>query len=354
MGEGLEKCSLPLSLGCVEGNREVLVGKTDESPPSVPVGESLPLDGLEDGSNPGEEDSSPDSDFIFCAEVAPTYRHEGRGGRAGRNRRSKFPQPSPAPIWVRAGEYRLASCWREWALRHMGISPLQIAVDLFSRKGLGACAIEIDRAQNAFAFDWSKLNQELPDSYLWANPPFAMMHRVLGKIALEECRVILVAPIWEEKSWWPVLKRMTSHSVVLPGGYSPFYGAILLNLLPPPKWRVMVCVIDSTKGKFPPPPPRLGKFLVAESRGWGPEHLKCTPMDPKGGERSDPSSSMGGEQRPLPPFHLLRVGLRASPSGHKRPQEVCPPGLTSSTPPTWRLLQGEWKAPLLALEVGLI
>ena len=205
--------SLPLPLGCSEGSKEIEEPGIDNSPQIALVGESHPPHDPGDRSNPREVnlDSDYDSDSSAC--IAPTYLDswEAQGKKSGKRHRRVPPSTSPAPIWVRAGEYRLAPCWREWALRGLGLPPQQIAIDLFSRKGFGACASAIDRSQNAFAFDWSKLGQGVGDKYLWANPPFGVMHRVLAKIALEECKVVVVVPQWEEASWWPMFLGMVSH-----------------------------------------------------------------------------------------------------------------------------------------------
>lgn len=178
-----------------------------------------------------------------------------------------------APIWMRAGEFRLAPCWREWALHRLGVTPQQIRVDLFSKHGEGACALSIDRAQNAFSFDWADLCKG-GDDYLWANPPFQALPRVLAKISQEPCRVILVCPVWEEEKWWDLVQKMTSNRVYLPQRKNLYYGAVKVDMLPPPQWRTMVCVVDSTGGGFPPPSPRMTKVLQQEAKHYGMDHLR--------------------------------------------------------------------------------
>lgn len=241
MGEGLENCSLPLSLGCVEGIGEVDVAKSDDSPLNAVVGESVPLDGLDDRSNPKED--------VFISAPTNLDFDEGMGKKGKGKRKSPISQPSPALIGKRASQCCLAPYWREWALRHLGLSPQQIAIDLFPCKGLEACANVIEGSRDVFAFDWSKLCQGSPGNYLWANPPFGSMHRVVEKIALEECKVVLVTPVWEETSWWPILKKMAARSGGLPRGEHLFHDSLTLNLLPSPRWRAMVWVIDGSEGR---------------------------------------------------------------------------------------------------------
>jgi hypothetical protein len=57
------------------------------------------------------------------------------------------------------------------------------------------------RAQfhNAFSKDWSTL----PPMY--ANPPFSLLGRVLQKIITERPSIMLIAPEWPSRPWWPLL-----------------------------------------------------------------------------------------------------------------------------------------------------
>jgi hypothetical protein len=56
-------------------------------------------------------------------------------------------------------------------------------------------------AQNAFAQDWrGQLN--------YANPPWALIPRVLALAEQQGARVVLVAPWWPSALWWPMLQRL--------------------------------------------------------------------------------------------------------------------------------------------------
>jgi hypothetical protein len=52
---------------------------------------------------------------------------------------------------------------------------------------------------NAFSRDWSAL----PPMY--ANPPFSLLGRVLQKIVAERPSILLIAPEWPSRPWWPLL-----------------------------------------------------------------------------------------------------------------------------------------------------
>lgn len=175
-------------------------------------------------------------------------------------------------------EYRLAPCWREWALARLGVDPRDVKVDLFAQVGDRASCYAIDRSENAFAFDWSRLCEN-EGEVLWANPPFQIMSKVLGKIKRDPCRVVLLYPVWEEAKWWETLQSMIVVSVYLPKGECLFNGSVRKDMLPPPKWRAMVCVVDTRDKKVSPPSPRLGKVLNQECEGLGLRELKqmCGP-----------------------------------------------------------------------------
>jgi hypothetical protein len=50
---------------------------------------------------------------------------------------------------------------------------------------------------DAFTFSWQKLvNKE--DEFLWANPPFYMMEKVVAKIWQEPSRLVLCLPEWQD------------------------------------------------------------------------------------------------------------------------------------------------------------
>ena len=51
----------------------------------------------------------------------------------------------------------------------------------------------------------------------WANPPFALISRVLQKVRIEETTVVLVAPLWPAQPWFASLMGMLAGvPIILP------------------------------------------------------------------------------------------------------------------------------------------
>ena len=53
---------------------------------------------------------------------------------------------------------------------------------------------------NAFYYRWRDGD--------YAFPPFSIIDKVLNKVRLDKCSIILVAPKWENQHWFPILKEM--------------------------------------------------------------------------------------------------------------------------------------------------
>jgi hypothetical protein len=105
-------------------------------------------------------------------------------------------------------------CQTEWTLSHRVLAPLWQAwgrpsVDLFAtrfnhRLPLFVSPVEDPRAWavDALSFSWKGL-----DAY--AFPPLALLHRVLLKARLDQPRLILVAPYWPARPWFPLLLELS-------------------------------------------------------------------------------------------------------------------------------------------------
>ena len=57
---------------------------------------------------------------------------------------------------------------------------------------------------DALSFPWTGL-------FTYVFPPISLLYRVLGKIEREQCRVLLIAPLWPRKPWFPSLLRLFYH-----------------------------------------------------------------------------------------------------------------------------------------------
>ena len=99
------------------------------------------------------------------------------------------------------------------------------------------------QGNSAWWYSWRDLGRW---KYLYANPPFSQMEKVLTKVALEGARVILVVPEegkWMKKAWRELLTKLTITQVRLPDVpmYKVDYG---VELLPAAKWRTNLCLVD--------------------------------------------------------------------------------------------------------------
>lgn len=51
---------------------------------------------------------------------------------------------------------------------------------------------------------------------VYANPPFALMSRVLRKIADQRVPALIIAPVWPSAAWWPMARGMCYQAQLLP------------------------------------------------------------------------------------------------------------------------------------------
>eukprot|EP00735_Rhodelphis_limneticus_P009190 TRINITY_DN2599_c0_g1::TRINITY_DN2599_c0_g1_i1::g.19278::m.19278 TRINITY_DN2599_c0_g1::TRINITY_DN2599_c0_g1_i1::g.19278 ORF type:complete len:569 (-),score=-40.00,sp/Q99315/YG31B_YEAST/23.17/3e-12,RVT_1/PF00078.22/4.5e-18,Dam/PF05869.6/2.1e-06,RVT_3/PF13456.1/0.029 TRINITY_DN2599_c0_g1_i1:675-2240(-) len=93
-------------------------------------------------------------------------------------------------------------------------------------------------ALNAFTLDWSR-------EVAWANPPFSLVGRVLGKVRELRCSLTLVAPVWQSQAWWPLLLAQVRDFILIPPNQPLFApGQSGGQSYPPPPWPVIVCLIS--------------------------------------------------------------------------------------------------------------
>ena len=58
--------------------------------------------------------------------------------------------------------------------------------------------------------DWNRI-------HAYAFPPFHLIPAVINKILSSQCKIILIAPLWPDRQWYPELLRLLeSHPVRLP------------------------------------------------------------------------------------------------------------------------------------------
>jgi len=73
----------------------------------------------------------------------------------------------------------------------------------------------------------------------YANPPFALIGRVLAKVRDEQATITLVAPVWRSSPWWPLMLQMlVDYPVRIPLRPQTFLPGFLGSALPllTPQW----------------------------------------------------------------------------------------------------------------------
>ena len=92
-------------------------------------------------------------------------------------------------------------------LKKLGIDPATVEIDLFASLDDTQDKLFCSEENSAWYYDWGKLCGK--GMYLWANPPFEDMKKVITKACLEPCKLILVSPVWQNANWKRLLDRVT-------------------------------------------------------------------------------------------------------------------------------------------------
>ena len=110
-------------------------------------------------------------------------------------------------------ESRVMKDWADWKLcpavfhqinRRLGL----LEVDLFASRLTHQLQTYVSwrpdpmaMATDAFTLDWAALRA-------YANPPWNLIGRVLAQTRRQQTELVLVAPVWKEQGWYPVLLEM--------------------------------------------------------------------------------------------------------------------------------------------------
>ena len=79
-------------------------------------------------------------------------------------------------------------------------------------------------SKDALKMDWNRI-------YAYAFPPFHLIPAVINKIRLSQCKIVLIAPLWPDRPWFPeLLSLLVSPPVSLP---------VIPNLLAQLKGRIL-------------------------------------------------------------------------------------------------------------------
>ena len=96
----------------------------------------------------------------------------------------------------------------EWSLHPQTVQLLwetfgRAQVDLFASHENAHCPKFFSKSKDALAHVW-------PRCPLYAFPPVSLLPQVLERIRENGCPVLLVAPLWTNQTWFPVLMQLTS------------------------------------------------------------------------------------------------------------------------------------------------
>ena len=117
-------------------------------------------------------------------------------------------------------------------------------VDLFASINDNQEEIFMTEMNSAWNYDWRKFCSE--GKYLWANPPFDDLKKVVTKACLEPCKIILVAPNWNSGNWKELLGKVAAHVSEQPPDIPVFERSKGEGLLPGKHGSIQVSVVDTT------------------------------------------------------------------------------------------------------------
>jgi hypothetical protein len=102
---------------------------------------------------------------------------------------------------------------------------------------LSARPCKLTSGVNAFNYRWT-------EEAGFANPPWSLIPRVLRKVCLDRCRILLVVPEWPRATWYPIFRTLIEDSFVFTDPcYTDKEGAIR----PKPTWDTRFAIIDGRR-----------------------------------------------------------------------------------------------------------
>ena len=117
-------------------------------------------------------------------------------------------------------------------------------VDLFANHLNAQHKLFCTRQNSAFRYNWSSLCQG-GNSILWANPPFSQLDRVLAKVVLSPCKIVLVTPNWPGRPWRSLLDKLAVAQFHVPPGTPLYQTDRDHKVLPSPLWETTVSFLNT-------------------------------------------------------------------------------------------------------------
>ena len=102
----------------------------------------------------------------------------------------------------------------EWTIAHHILQPVWSAwfkpqIDLFATRFSKRLPLFVSPVPDPQAWEVDALSIQWSNLLGYAFPPIAMLERVLKKARLERATLILIAPLWESRPWFPDLLDLT-------------------------------------------------------------------------------------------------------------------------------------------------
>jgi len=136
--------------------------------------------------------------------------------RPSTSSRTQTREPSASSKTAWKESYKLLPKLRDEALNQLGIDTQLIHIDLFATHSNHQEPLYCTVHNSAWWYDWSKLTEG--DQWLWANPPFSKILRVLTKIVLEpsQSRAFVRPTGVHSVEWRRLLDQLTIDRVEIP------------------------------------------------------------------------------------------------------------------------------------------
>ena len=161
--------------------------------------------------------------------------------------------PSELNIWPdRLSRGWLAERWQlEWPLQRSAFRWLcgrwafRPTVDAFATSSNAQCYRFWSRGPDPYAAAFNAFAQSWSHERLWCNPPFAMMSKVVAKLAADRpTAAIVIAPNWPGTSWFQQLQQLAIDSVAVPSAaiLSAPHG-MLPEPLRNPRWHMRAFLV---------------------------------------------------------------------------------------------------------------
>ena len=122
----------------------------------------------------------------------------------------------------------------------MGLGVPDPPVDAFATEANHLCSVwwgPGGEHEIAFAQSWK-------GQFLWMNPPYSMLDKVVHKLAEESASAILVVPNWPHPLWCRRLQMMVTTSLFFPRGHRVF--ELFGRVCGPSRWGTWAYFITGT------------------------------------------------------------------------------------------------------------